>query len=277
MFARLRTISLIGCFFNFEKVVSFGRNPSSSSLRTTITVTSSCLDMVTGGDASTPSVGGRGGSGDHTRRIKVLALHGSGSDARSFESVINEFKETAFFSHGLDFDITAIDAPVQKDRGYAWWSMPPSVRSFNATEYTGFDVSSEKVIRTIRESDPPFDVVFGHSQGAILTTALLALEKIPAHPTIGYILNGGAWPNPYTKELESLTASKDCRVLLVIGDTDTINAPPQQERVQEALKDAGCDVSAIRHPGGHSVPTKNIEAVEYIIDWVADGVKAPQA
>mmetsp|Transcript_11379 Transcript_11379/g.21726 ORF Transcript_11379/g.21726 Transcript_11379/m.21726 type:complete len:274 (+) Transcript_11379:89-910(+) len=272
MLARLQTIGLLGCFFHCDRVVVhslLGRNPNLVSRQTTTPVASSCLAM------STTTTGSSGG-GDDTRRIKVLALHGSGSDARSFESVLNEFKETAFFSHGLDLDITAIDAPVEKDKGYAWWSMPPSVRSFNAKEYTGFHVSSEKVIQTIKEADPPFDLVFGHSQGAILTTALLALEKIPSHPPIGYILNGGAWPNPYTKELESLSVSNECRVLLVMGDTDTINAPPQQERVQKALEDAGCEVSVIRHPAGHSVPTKNAQAVALINEWMAHGAKSPQ-
>lgn len=189
------------------------------------------------------------------------------------EMVLGELRDAAFFAHGFDLDIVSLDAPFDKGQGFAWWSMPPSVRSFNATEYTGFDSSSAKVLEAIKAAHPPIDLVLGHSQGAILATALLALQSIPKHPRLGYVLNGGAWPNPYTSELESLSeSSKDCRVLLVVGNNDKINPPAQQERVQKSLETAGCDVSVIRHDGGHAVPIKNGQAVERIMAWVAQGV-----
>lgn len=109
---------------------------------------------------------------------------------------------------------------------------------------------------------------------AILVSALLALQKINPHPKLGYILNGGAWPNPYTKEMDSLSSSKDCRVLVVVGERDTINAPVHQERLRKALEKAGCDLTEIRHPSGHIVPTKNSDAVEQMIEWIAAGIIA---
>lgn len=260
MLRRLQTLGFLGLFFKYcpRSVTAFG--PAA----TTASSSSSRLDMAAQNDSSTLD------------RIRVLALHGSESDGKTMEMVVGEFKENAFFAHGLELEITAIDAPKEKGKGYAWWLMPPSVRSFNAKEYEGFDDSADKVIETVKAADPPFDLVIGHSQGAILTTALLALERFPSHPRLGYILNGVAWPNPYTNELESLSLPGACRVLIVTGEADKINAPAQQERVQKTLDNAGCDVSVIRHGGGHSVPTQNGDAVEKIMEWVVQGVSVVQ-
>jgi predicted esterase len=205
---------------------------------------------------------------DGVRPIRILALHGSEGKASSFEQLLMEWKEVAFFTHGVDLELTAIDAPVPKGKGFAWWSMPPYVRSFNATEYPEFDESQGRVLQALQGATPPFDLVVGHSQGAILATAMLAVQGIPTHPRLGYILNGGAWPNPYSEELDSLVSSSDCRVLLVMGEADPINEPVQQERVQAALEKAGCDVSVVRHPGGHAVPKQNDPTLQQILQWI---------
>ena len=61
------------------------------------------------------------------------------------------------------------------------------------------------------------DIIFGHSQGAILTAALLSIhDKLWKTPAIssstdrpmGYILNGVAWPNPYKDSLKSLATQQ---------------------------------------------------------------------
>jgi predicted esterase len=198
---------------------------------------------------------------------------------------------------------------VPRDGGLAWWTMPPLVRSFNATTYTGFDESTKLVLDQLAAmSEPPssssstttaideegrdVDMVIGHSQGAILTTALLALEKIPnSHsPRLGYILNGVAWPNPFTQQLESLrlvrsppptathASSKNNRVLILIGRADSINPPQQAFRVQQALQAAGFDVTVMEHDGGHAVPIPSKtrhntnETMRQIMDWIAQGL-----
>lgn len=42
------------------------------------------------------------------------------------------------------------------------------MRSFNASEYIGFDLSANKVLETMDAANPPFDLVIGHSQGGKL-------------------------------------------------------------------------------------------------------------
>jgi predicted esterase len=167
-------------------------------------------------------------------------------------------------SNSIDLELTAIQAPAPKGDGYAWWSMPDGVRSFTAERYDGFEESASAVLKAMQECD--FDLVVGHSQGAILTTALLALNKIPRHPPRGYILNGVAWPNPYTKELESLQLQES--VLMIVGATDEMNPPKQAMRVKSALQQAGCLVTVVNHSGGHSVPVDMNETLETILQWI---------
>jgi predicted esterase len=178
--------------------------------------------------------------------VSVLALHGSEGTA---ESIICSLE-----AWNLPLSVSAVNAPHPKAGGYCWWNMPPYVRSFNATEYSGFEQSSALVLDKISTHTP--DLVVGHSQGAILVSALFALQSIPIHPPMGYILNGVAWPNPYTSQLENLPshALSNVRVLLLVGENDAINPPDQAMRVASALERAGADVAVIKHPGGHKIP-----------------------
>jgi len=113
----------------------------------------------------------------------------------------------------------------------------------------------------------------GHSQGAILLTALLAQQCIQSQPL--YILNGVAWPNPYTAELESLQLDNTFRILMLCGDRDDMNPPEQAQRVQEALKKAGADVSVIHHPKGHAVPQNN-DILRCIEEWILENAARTQ-
>ena len=209
-----------------------------------------------------------------TSALRVLALHGSGGNAQSFHETIAHWNRALQEQKNTELEIVTIDAPVpnQVDGGYSWWHLPPGLRSFQATAYDGFDESSKRVIDTINTSTKQFDLIIGHSQGAILLTSLLALHKLPYHPTRGYVMNGVAWPNPYTQQLEQLqfdTASDQSpRILLVVGDNDKINKPEQALRVQDALHSAGGSVTSVHHSGGHSVPTKSGDSLDRIIDWI---------
>ena len=118
----------------------------------------------------------------------------------------------------------------------------------------------QNALSAAHEKGLAFDVLFGHSQGATVTTALLALQQMPYHPRIGYILNGVAWPNPYALELESLRFVQDegppPRILFLMSDLDQINPPHLTGQcVVAALSRAGARVTVVSHPGGHAVPT----------------------
>ena len=85
-------------------------------------------------------------------------------------------------------------------------------------------------------------------------------------------MNGVAWPNPFTKQFESLKIIETPRVLLLVGEKDTMNPPDQGERVARALSDAGCDVTTVRHPRGHAVPVDRDETWDAIQAWIRTGL-----
>ena len=196
--------------------------------------------------------------------FRVLALHGSeGNEHEIVERLQPLCEEMA--GKGTRAEITAITAPFEKGQGFAWWTMAPGVRSFNADEYVGFEDSSKLVTSTLEQG---FDAVFAHSQGAILTSALIGLDRIVNHPTKGYILNGVAWPNPYWMDLFSVKLAVPPRVLFLMGEKDRINPAVSAEQVRECLEKAGCDVTAHQHPGGHPPPTNQKESMALVVDWL---------
>jgi len=219
--------------------------------------------------------------GDTSTVIRMLALHGKGGSGDEFSSRLGNYHEILQNEFGTTLEVTSVDAPVSLDEGgFAWWSLAPGERSFTANVYEQFETSSDiiqtELIRQPKSLKEPqqanFDVVYGHSQGAILIAALLALNRIPVHPKHGYILNGVAWPNPYAKELEALDfAQEDTpppRVLFITGGDDRINPPESQEKVKASLEMAGADVTQIQHPGGHNIPTERDGILRQILDWI---------
>lgn len=235
--------------------------------------------------------------------LQTLALHGSGGRARSFEegtlwqwrdnlaAAANVEDHDTACTTALDLEITAVQGHVPKDDGFAWWFLPPGLRSSTATSYEGFDESCRLVMdafktkRGVDDNTKSFDLIVGHSQGAILLTALLALRKLEErhHPRVGYILNGVACPNPYTEQLELLkivagstdaaAAAPAPRVLVIVGEKDAMNPPEQGERVARALKQAGYKVTTLYHPGGHAVPVQRGETWDAIQAWIIEGLK----
>mmetsp|Transcript_9751 Transcript_9751/g.13753 ORF Transcript_9751/g.13753 Transcript_9751/m.13753 type:complete len:262 (+) Transcript_9751:97-882(+) len=213
--------------------------------------------------SSSPSDGESG-----MQSLKVLALHGSGGNGPNFVDILQPLSDWLFFENGIQVQITAPTAPFTKENGFAWWTMSPGTRSFDADIYIGFETSSEMVLKILDDEKP--DLVLAHSQGAILISALLGLDHIATHPSRGYILNGVAWPNPVSKEISSLKVGNGVspRVLFVTGKVDKINPPSSAQQVKTSLDEAGFQISTCEHPGGHSVPITNEEAKKSIANWI---------
>lgn len=207
-----------------------------------------------------PKIQPRTSRGMSSDAIRVLALHGSEGRGDSFIKTLDPWNKA------WNWDLRAIDAPVEKGKGLAWWAMPPYVRSFNATQYEHYETSEGAVLKELRSFDP--HLVIGHSQGAILITAMLARNKINQHPKFGYILNGGAWPNPYSEEFRALQLSGSPEVLVIAGDNDRVTPNEQSLFVADALSKAGAVVTQVRHPGGHSVPITDDEAFDAVQAWL---------
>mmetsp|Transcript_27000 Transcript_27000/g.64464 ORF Transcript_27000/g.64464 Transcript_27000/m.64464 type:complete len:272 (-) Transcript_27000:296-1111(-) len=206
-----------------------------------------------------------------TRTIRVLALHGSEGNKEEFTDRMEPLK-SSLAKQGVDLVVTAIDAPFSKGNGLAWWTMPPGVRSFNAETYGGFEESATLVLDALKNpQQSPYDLIVGHSQGAILLASLLALQRIASHPNRGYILNGVAWPNPYSQQLDSLEyrgGKSPSRILFVVGENDKITPSSNTGKVSSSFDNAGLTTSTVRHDGGHGLPFQDEEALAKITDWV---------
>jgi predicted esterase len=234
------------------------------------------------------------------KKLKILALHGSGGTAKEFpkrldalnKALMSYSSSSSSNDNKVQLEITTVQGPFDKDDGYSWWTMPDGVRSFNAKEYTGFEESATKVLDVWEKEE--FDIVLGHSQGAILIASLIAMKRTPYHPPGGYIMNGCSFPNPYTQQLESLSSrmntnsvvvaddnnksndddddssSSHSNVLFVLGKQDKITPNSSGEKVRDLLKKGGFTVSSCYHDGGHGFPEEdtNDEAMKQIVNWI---------
>lgn len=157
----------------------------------------------------------------------------------------------------------------------------------NLQQYEGFDKSEALVMDALfptESSNCKFDFILGHSQGAILTAALISIQErlwSTEHGPLGYILNGVAWPNPFTPEILSLaqetTATETLpKVAFIMGKADTINPTESAMQVYDSYLAARFDVSIVTHEGGHSVPLgkddDSIRALNEVVDWIFNAV-----
>lgn len=212
------------------------------------------------------------GSSSPVQTLKVLALHGSEGDADEFPSRLSALGDVLREQSSLQLDITAVQGPFSKGSGYSWWNMPPGVRSFNAKEYEGFEESATKVLDVWNNGT--FDLVLGHSQGAILIASLLALGRAPYHPKQGYIFNGVSFPNPYSQEISERIADVDAKglfpcVLFVMGRNDRITPNSSGEQLRDGLAKVGFHVDSCYHDSGHGLPQENDpETLSAMAEWI---------
>eukprot|EP00984_Skeletonema_dohrnii_P021183 scaffold10511_cov146-Skeletonema_dohrnii-CCMP3373.AAC.1 len=239
--------------------------------------------------------------------FRILCLHGKGGNGEEFLKRLlplrallddrladEKNKSDDVFARNTFIKWEALTAPYQisgTDDAYAWWTMSPGVRSFNADEYIGFDKSASNVMNAVfpnndsstTATECSYDLILGHSQGAILLSALLATNIDLQRSNCSYILNGAAWPNPYGKALTSLPVQqsqhemkKDTQMLFVMGKSDNINPIESAKQVHDCYQAAGLDVSIVYHEGGHSVPiggdVDSERALEDVCDFILQAV-----
>jgi predicted esterase len=248
------------------------------------------------------------GSSDSKQQtvFNILCLHGKGNNGQSFKEVLQPFEESLLqhsssspssSSSQLSFNFEYITAPFPMDESdnknmdMQWWTLPPGVRSFNAKEYQGFEESANKVNDELTKKE--YDFILGHSQGAILLSALMTSDSWMSNnkgAKLGYILNGCAWPNPFTDEMTNFKYQSSSvevegsersqqqqqqqpKLLFVIGEKDKINPPEGAIRVRDALSKGGMtDIDTCYHPGGHAVPVRNVDALNEMTKWVLDTI-----
>uniref|UniRef100_A0A7S1IPF6 Serine hydrolase domain-containing protein n=1 Tax=Eutreptiella gymnastica TaxID=73025 RepID=A0A7S1IPF6_9EUGL len=199
---------------------------------------------------------------------RILVLHGKEGNGDEFKERLAPLQKGLGEDRNLEW--VFLTAPHAVGGGFAWWTLPPGVRSFQATEYGGFEESIELIERAWEELGP-FDAVMGYSQGAILLSVLLSRGLTggvtPVRPSRA-ILFGAAWPNPYSSGLEALKEPEvqqsleegPLRTLHVYGTRDKVNPPEMAKRIADLY---GHGASHYEHAGGHIVPQTPEDVARY--------------
>lgn len=228
--------------------------------------------------------------------FRILCLHGKGGNGKEFLKKLQPLRTmvddrladankscggASIFKYIFKWDALTAPYQISDTNAYAWWTMPPGVRSFNADEYIGFDESASMVLNAVfpHSTGCNYDLILGHSQGAILLSSLLATNFNMQRSECSYILNGVAWPNPFNNALTLLSEQEvpemnDTQMLFVMGRNDNINPIESAKEVHDAYQRAGLGVSIVYHNGGHSVPLGNggdldsKRALEDICDFI---------
>ena len=144
-----------------------------------------------------------------SRPIKIVCLHGKSGNGIIFKSKIRRLIDRTsdininWYFPNASYSCYSSTQDISKSNNnqFEWWtSLPPNTRSFTALEYQGIDLS----IRTVENLSP--DALIGHSQGAILSSIILAraITGLSSVTPKAAILSGAAWPNPYTNMLQKL-------------------------------------------------------------------------
>lgn len=205
--------------------------------------------------------------------LNVLALHGKGGSAISFEQKLKPLI-TTFSSHNFHF----IDAPfiLDSDRirlntenrqkkeidnkkiDRAWWVLPPDVRSFEAKHYEGVEKSLQLIEDSIK--DKQIDILVGHSQGGIITSIVAARSLLGISKDVtlkGCLISSPSWPLPFDNLLLDLKKRKsdDNKMLTIhtIGKEDKVNPPEHSYRVADCFRSSSA-VHLIEHNEGHILP-----------------------
>jgi len=199
--------------------------------------------------------------------LRVLALHGKGGSGEVFRNYLSPL---ILSSSNLHIDWIFPDAPHEivdnNKQGFAWWKLPEGVRSFDALNYPGIDASLD-----IIESHKPFDVILGHSQGAILSSIYLATsiangdDKLPR----GAILSGAAWASPYNSLLEGIESRtpldqrSELHIIHTTSKRDKVNPYHMAIRLASVFSSVGVN-EVVEHEHGHILPLEELHLEKYL-------------
>jgi len=193
-----------------------------------------------------------------SKPYKILFLHGKGENRSMFAQRVARIESALGDSRPVECEYLSAPILIEGKDKFAWWKLPRNERSFTATEYIGIENSFE-LIESTWKSKGPFDCIVGHSQGAILTSILLAralVEDYPIKPEKA-ILMGAAWPQPFDKLVSSIAVLKldkvpYCpRTLHVFALNDKVNPAEMALKIKNLL---GHQAEALIHENGHDIP-----------------------
>jgi hypothetical protein len=83
---------------------------------------------------------------------KILALHGKGENGDAFRARLAKLVD---MTPQVSWEFITAPHSIGEEGEFAWWTLPPRVRSFEATEYTGIQETFEARSSENRKIDMP--------------------------------------------------------------------------------------------------------------------------
>ena len=84
--------------------------------------------------------------------FKILALHGKGENGGEFRKRLAKLVDMC---PQVTWEFLTAPHLIGDENEFAWWTLPPKVRSFEAAEYTGIEQTFEVRERKCRQTTPP--------------------------------------------------------------------------------------------------------------------------
>ena len=73
---------------------------------------------------------------------KILALHGKGENGDAFRKRLEKLVD---LTPQVSWEFLTAPHLIGDDGEFAWWTLPPKIRSFEATEYNGIEETFKEV------------------------------------------------------------------------------------------------------------------------------------
>ena len=173
-----------------------------------------------------------------TSAPRILCLHGYHGSAETLR------RQIAPLASALpsDVELVFVDAPSLSVGDFGWWH-----EGFSGWERT------RDWVGDLMSAGPPFDGVFGFSQGAALAGLLAAVresEPTPATTDFGFAIMVGGFTSDLPQHAKLFERKLTIPSVHVIGRGDVI----VPERDSQLLANRFTDPLVIEHPGGHVIP-----------------------
>ena len=191
-------------------------------------------------------------------RLRVLCLHGYHGSAAILRNQMGSLAE------GLEstVDFVYVDAPSLSTGDFGWWHHG----------FAGWERTRDWAVSLFREA-PPFDGVFGFSQGAALASLLVGMRATDGLTFEFAMLVGGfRSDSPAHAHLYARTEAYTLPSLHIIGRADTV-VPSRDSRV---LADQFAAPVVLEHPGGHVVASTPAIRLG-VADFLARAARAARA
>jgi hypothetical protein len=193
------------------------------------------------------------------RDLRILCLHGYHGSAQ-----ILRRQMAGFASAMSNVEFVYVDAPSLARGDFGWWHSPS----------LGWDRTRDWTI-DVFATQPPFDGVFGFSQGAAFSGLLAGMlqeraDDSSARIRFHFAIMVGGFKSGAPQHAELYRHKFTLPSVHVIGRRDGVIRPDESQ----ALADQFEDPIVLRHSGGHIVPDDSavVEGVARFLDGMSHEV-----